>query len=113
MRYPNLRYGNPNELNHYAQGMPLKDLARRLRRSERSVRDWLSGAKKVPWWIPEILRLQNVEHAQMLRQMGVQPVLKRLGLVTSTATLYSFPRIEPAEPVPHHDEHTLPLFAQA
>ncbi len=32
MRYPNLRYGNPTELRHYAQSVPVKDLARQLRR---------------------------------------------------------------------------------
>lgn len=39
MRFPNLRYGNPTEFAHYAMGIPLKDLARTLRRDERTVRD--------------------------------------------------------------------------
>lgn len=34
MRYHNLRYGNPHEFAYYVQGMPIKDVARRLRRSE-------------------------------------------------------------------------------
>jgi hypothetical protein len=90
LRYPNLRYGNPNELNYYAQGIPVKELARRLRRSERSVRNWLTGAQRVPWWIPELLRLQHWEHIEKMRQMNVPVPRARLGVVKS-ATVYEFP----------------------
>ncbi|WP_348533504.1 helix-turn-helix domain-containing protein [Herbaspirillum sp. 3R11] len=48
MRYPNLRYGNPNEFAYSVQGVPVKDVARRLRRSERSVKNWLNGWRYVP-----------------------------------------------------------------
>lgn len=37
MKYPNLRYGNPQAMNHYAQGIPLDQLAHKLRRSECAV----------------------------------------------------------------------------
>lgn len=77
MRYPNLRYGDPAALAFYTQFLPEKDrvrlLARQLRRSERSVRDWLSGAVKMPWWVPEIVRLQKLEQDEMLRQMNMKP----------------------------------------
>lgn len=69
MRYPNLRYGNPAEFRHYADGRPLKQLARELRRSERSVHDWLTGRERVPFWVPELLRLRQFEHGQRVRQM--------------------------------------------
>jgi hypothetical protein len=82
MRYPNLRYGNPNEMAYYAQGVPAKDLAKRLRRSERSVNDWLAGKKKVPWWIPELLRLQRMEAVERHRQMGFGKLQPKLGIVT-------------------------------
>lgn len=88
MRYPNLRYGNPEGIKFYAQGMTVKELAKRLRRSERSVKDWLSGAKKVPWWVPEILRLQHQAHCEMMRQMGMAPVMKQLGLVTADVLVF-------------------------
>lgn len=91
MRYPNLRYGNPQELRHYAQFIPLAELAKRLRRSERSVRDWLSGAQKVPWWVPEIIRLQHMEHVERMRQMNMQPVARRLGLVTGDVIEFPTP----------------------
>ena len=84
MRYPNLRYGNPNELVYYAQGITVKDLAKRLRRSERTLRNWMTHREKMPWWAPEILRLQQMEHREMMRQMGIRPAAKQLGLVSGT-----------------------------
>jgi hypothetical protein len=81
MKYPNLRYGNPLELQHYAQGIKTKELAKRLRRSERSVKDWLEGKKEIPFWVPELLRLQHMEYCQRAYQMNMQPVRKKLGLV--------------------------------
>ncbi|MGU8077825.1 hypothetical protein [Burkholderia pyrrocinia] len=69
MRYPNLRYGNPAEFRHYADGRTVRQLARELRRSERSVHDWLTGRERVPFWVPELLRLRRIEHAQRVREM--------------------------------------------
>ncbi|RKF33415.1 hypothetical protein BCY88_10170 [Paraburkholderia fungorum] len=66
---------------YYAQGRNLKDLARELRRSERSVRDWLSGRERVPWWVPELLRLRDMEHDLRLRQMNIGRLAPRLGVV--------------------------------
>lgn len=57
------------------------ELAKALRRSERSVNDWLTGRAKVPWWVPEIMRLQQLEHANMVRQMTGRETLARLGIV--------------------------------
>lgn len=68
MRYPNIRYGNPTELNFYAATIPLAVLARRLRRDERTVRDWMTAKTRVPWWVPEVLRLQQMEAADIMRQ---------------------------------------------
>ncbi|AVR96890.1 hypothetical protein [Pseudoduganella armeniaca] len=81
MRYPNKRYGNPTELAYYAMGVSLADLARRLRRDERTVRDWLSGRTRVPWWVPEILRLKRMEAELRHQQMGFDALPPRLGLV--------------------------------
>lgn len=69
MRYPNLRYGNPTEFAYYAMGRTHADLARVLRRDERTIRDWLSGRAKLPWWVPEILRLKRMELVDRQRQM--------------------------------------------
>lgn len=70
MRYPNLRYGNPTEFQHYALGLTLPQLSRILRRDERTIRDWLSGKQRVPWWVPEYMRLRHVEKTHEARQMG-------------------------------------------
>lgn len=44
MRYPNLRYGNPEEMRFYTQGLTSKEIAKHLRRSERSVNGWQENA---------------------------------------------------------------------
>lgn len=93
MRYPNLRYGNPTELNYYAMSYTdVKTLARNLRRDERTVKDWLSGRQRVPWWVPEILRLQRMESADIMRQhtqhiTGRQAPRQPLGVVTHEGQL--------------------------
>lgn len=69
MRFPNLRYGNPTEFAYYAMGRTHAELARALRRDEKTVRDWLSGRARVPWWVPEIMRLQRLELQQRQHQM--------------------------------------------
>ncbi|MEH6434250.1 hypothetical protein [Massilia sp. DD77] len=68
---------------YYAMGVPLPVLARRLRRDERTVRDWLNSRTRVPWWVPEILRLQHLEADLRHRQMGMGPLPARLGVVTA------------------------------
>lgn len=81
MRYPNLRYGNPTAMQHYALRYPdTRTLAKALKRSERSVKDWLAGKVKVPWWVPEIMRLQQMEHDAMVYRMTGQKVFARLGI---------------------------------
>jgi hypothetical protein len=92
MRYPNLRYGNPTELNYYALGIPLATLARRLRRDERTVSDWLTGKTRVPWWVPEVLRLQRMESVEIMRQhtqhlVDRQPIGRGLATVTHEGQL--------------------------
>ena len=95
MRYPNLRYGNPTEMAYYAMGVPLPVLARRLRRHEKTVDHWLTGKAKVPWWVPEILRLQHLESDLRHRQMGMGPMPARLGVVTADVIALA-PPMEPA-----------------
>jgi hypothetical protein len=88
MRYPNRRYGNPTEMNHYAlwYGSPA-ELAKALKRSERSVRDWLSGKQRVPWWVPELMRLKKMEHDNMVYQMTGRQLGARLGLASATGEI--------------------------
>ncbi|MFL6675892.1 MAG: hypothetical protein ACJ8LG_21695 [Massilia sp.] len=85
MRFPNLRYGNPTEFAYYSMGRTHAELARALRRDERTIRDWLSGRTRVPWWVPEIMRLQRFEletrHRQMFWTLEEKPRLAKLGVV--------------------------------
>lgn len=98
MRYPNLRYGNPTELRYYAMGRSTADLARSLRRDERTVRDWLNERAKIPWWVPEILRLRRMELDLRMREMGMGPLRTKLGIVgADVLTLAEPPKQKPQE----------------
>lgn len=94
MRFPNLRYGNPTEFAYYAMGRTHAELARALRRDERTIRDWLSGRAKVPWWVPEIMRLKRLEAELRHRQMfwalrsDEKPQYTRLGVVADDGALH-------------------------
>jgi len=96
MRFPNLRYGSPTEFEYYATGIELKRLARILRRSERTVTDWLTGARPVPWWVPELMRLRRMEAVERHRQMGMGELLPRLGIVG--ADIIEFPAPKTKKP---------------
>ncbi len=101
MRYPNLRYGNPTELRHYAMAFESPAaLARYLKRSERTVNDWLSGASRVPWWVPELLRLRKWEHDQRVYQMTGRASHARLGVVDGSTVVDAGHRFITPEPLP-------------
>jgi len=95
MRFPNLRYGSPAEFEYYATGIELKRLARILRRSERTVNDWLTGARPVPWWVPELMRLRRMEAVERHRQMGMGDLLPRLGIVGADVIDFPVPKQKP------------------
>lgn len=102
MRYPNMRYGNPTAMAHYAiwygdSHGTYKNLAKALKRSERTVKDWMTGAARVPWWVPEIMRLQQMEHANMVYQMTGRRVAARLGLVEGSTIIDAGVRFLPPE----------------
>ncbi|MFZ6748033.1 hypothetical protein [Undibacterium sp. Ren11W] len=80
MRYPNQRYADIDHLIYYASDWKIKALAKHLKRDERTIKDWLSGAKKCPWWVPEILRLERLEKYRELQQMRAEPTLAKLGI---------------------------------
>ncbi len=108
MRYPNLRYGCSEQLQYFAMGIPTKDLAYRLRRDERTVKDWLQGRKKIPWWVPEILRLQDMEHQERVRQMGIYKIAPRLGIVSGDViTLPARPSFDQDAPAVVSDPSTI------
>lgn len=102
MRYPNRRYGNPTAMQHYAMWYgDVRSLAKALRRSERSVKDWLSGTARVPWWVPEIMRLQQMEHAHTVAQITGRQIGARMGLVAASGDVVDAgARFRPEEPLP-------------
>lgn len=106
MKYPNSRYGNPNELRYYTQGMSNKEIAKRLKRSEKSVQQWLSLEKKVPYWVPELLRLWHMERDLTMRQMGFGDQKLKLGLVSGGIIEFKRPQAlgiaQPTAQAPHH-----------
>jgi hypothetical protein len=104
MRYPNSRYGNPEELKYYSQGMSIRELARQLKRSEKSVKQWLSFEKKVPYWVPELLRLRHMEADLRMRQMGFGDQRLRLGIVKGT--VIDFPQPKNRANMQHPDDRT-------
>lgn len=71
MRHPTLRYGHPAELLFYMRGMSEKDLAKTLHRSEKTIKNYLSGREKIPFWVPELLRLREFEYQQRMHEMGI------------------------------------------
>ncbi len=72
MIYPNLRYGDPAALRAYAAGKPLRTIARQLRRHPRTVHDWMTGKRRMPWWVPELLMLRDQVAFYELRHMGIR-----------------------------------------
>ena len=57
-------------------------MAKRLKRSEKSINNYLLYKTKMPWWIPELLRLQRMEAVERTRQMRMTPIIKRYNLKT-------------------------------
>ncbi len=98
LRYKNLRYGNPTAMVHYAMWYgDTKTLAKALRRDERTVADWLAAKTKVPWWVPEIMRLQKMEHDAMVYQMTGRQNAARLGVIVGGTVIDSGQRFKPQE----------------
>ncbi|MBA9881711.1 hypothetical protein D7S78_09135 [Ralstonia pickettii] len=88
-----------NEFERYAHA-PEEPLARYLRVRVETLRAWRSGARPLPWWVPELLRLRQMECDQMMRAAGY----RRMGIARDgqTAQVYRFAPIvasTPAAPI--------------
>jgi transcriptional regulator with XRE-family HTH domain len=108
MRYPNTRYGNLNELLYYTQGLSVKDIAKQLKRSEKSVSEWLNGNRKIPFWVPELLRLRHLEADLRMRQMGFGEQKRRLGIVNGS--VIDFPQPQNRANTQNPDDRTKLAF---
>ncbi len=107
VRYPNLRYGNPTELAYYATFWgSVPRLAKFLRRDERTVKDWINGRTRVPWWVPEMLRLKRMEAELRHQQMGMGRLPTALGIVSGDVIALPQPVRSANTTVPELDSHT-------
>lgn len=74
MFHPNRRYSHANVLRALTAGMPTDAISRRLRRHPRTIHDWLTDRRPIPWWATEIIDLQNRIAWYELRYMGIRPL---------------------------------------
>jgi hypothetical protein len=63
-----------SEFQHYARGIPARQLCRILQRHERTVKTWLAGKAVIPPWTVAVLRLRTLEHELMKDQMGLTAI---------------------------------------
>ena len=61
MRVPNLHYDYPTEFAYRARATRRPSSRASCAATNVTVKDWLTGRTKVPWWVPEILRLKQFE----------------------------------------------------
>ena len=62
------------EFQHYARGIPMRQLCRLLQRHERTVKTWITGKAVIPPWAVAVLRLRILEHELMKDQMGLTAI---------------------------------------
>lgn len=66
---------------------------------------------RVPWWVPEYLRLQNIENDLRSRQMGMGALAPRLGVVgADVITLAQLGEKKPQEPLRLVDQPDQPAL---
>ncbi len=73
MFHPNRRYGDPAVLRAYTAGMPIQSIAQQLHRHPRTIHDWMTGKRRLPWWVPELLMIRQQLAFYELRHMGITP----------------------------------------
>lgn len=72
MYHPNRRYGNPAALRALTAGLSIKEVARLLHRHPRTVKDWITERRPMPYWVAELLELRHQAALASLRQMGIR-----------------------------------------
>lgn len=84
MKNKTKRWANPAEFEYYARAYSLHTLARILRRTPRTIRDWQLGNRPIPSWAPEVLRLRIVEAEHYRRQLDYMRLDKRRQKIAPT-----------------------------
>jgi len=67
---PSRKWALHSEWCYERQGLSFKALARKLRTGRKTLNAWDVGTRPVPHWAPQVLRLQRIESASYLRQLG-------------------------------------------
>ena len=80
-------------LRFYSQGRSIQELSKILKRDEKTIKGWLDYKNKMPWWVPEILRLYQMEQADIRRQIFQSKQYAKLGIVKDNMLL--FPNVSP------------------
>ena len=117
MKHPNSRYGNPLEMAFYRRGLSDEELAHYLHRSTKTIERWRTGREKIPFWVPELLRLREFEYQQRMHQMGIVKEKSRLGLMKDNVLTFRLNDHAPAWQAPvqqrptFHNRLDQPSFA--
>ncbi|MQQ99253.1 hypothetical protein [Glaciimonas soli] len=88
MKCPNLRYARDGYFKYYVDIYGAKAIAEQLFKTERTIKDWYEGKKKIPFWVPELLQLRDKECYRELQQMNIRS--QKLGIVMPTADILVF-----------------------
>lgn len=67
---------------------------------------WKNGESKIPFWVPELLRLRRFEHYHRMREMGITGQRRALGLVDNAGDVIPFaspPKISVITPGPNNE----------
>ena len=75
MQDPSKRWANPAEFDYWAKVYTVKVLSKKLKRTPRTIRDWLRGARPIPAWTVAVLRLSELD-AEAYRR-SLYPMHKR------------------------------------
>lgn len=75
MQDPSKRWANPAEFDYWAKVYTVKILSKKLKRTPRTIRDWLRGARPIPAWTVAVLRLSELD-AEAYRR-SLRPMHKR------------------------------------
>lgn len=77
------KWGYLSEFEYYTSGVPRKALARVYKISERTLNDWMTGKRPVPWWACEIARYKHQELVEYVRVSRSKRGLPRVQAVVS------------------------------
>lgn len=73
-----------SEFARYTEGISMSTVGKILHRTDRTVRDWKSGRRKIPDWAMAVLRVNFLEQRLIQEQMVLAAQLVRLDVKKHT-----------------------------